>query len=346
MNQEKKINFDDILLSIFIICTTCMIMVGSLYSIKKNDMDRLTNELYSWESIRFKIENTNAIQYFSDFMEGNAQSNYTLFKEGVTESIRGIYTTQKISNVPMKEGRFFQKDDFFQGRKLAVIGKEYAGTEDRAGKKYINYQGDYFEVIGIIGGEVKSKVDYMAYLNIDALFDSDFISSGIYVLDSNKNTQFLYSKLVSLLAHKDDNSIFQIESNIKGTGRLFGSVPSDKKILVVSIIIVFIMNILFASYWVYKKRILIAIQKLVGHKFYWIYGELYKKYVFISCGMYTLGILLFAIFNMKLFQTHLYIYGIIFVIGLLYNLIFAGGFFLFADRFYTMGNCIKELKST
>lgn len=344
MNIKRKINIDDLLLSVFIVITTFMLMMVSSYFVKKNDIDKLTNELYSSTSIHFGIKDSKADQHLNSFIKETKNSNYTLFKENVGEKhIRGVYSSQSINNIPMKSGRFFQKEDFFHNKKLAVVGKDFKDIKNINEKKCFNYQGYCFEIIGVIGTEVKSNVDNMVYLNLDALFDLNFSSTGIYVLDSGKNTQISYEKLKTFFMN--DDSIFQIENKVKGTERLFKSEEINNKILTFLSIIVLTMNILFSSYWIYKKRILIAMQYLIGHRSFVIYSSVCKKYMFISLGSYVAGILLFLIFNIDLYMIHSGIYHKIFLIGLLYMIIFTLGLFLLSSLIYSSKNCMKVLKS-
>ncbi|PEC19913.1 ABC transporter permease [Bacillus cereus] len=343
MNIRKKINADDLLLGIVVALTILMLLIVSSYFFKKNEMDKLTNGLYSSTNFRFSMKESEGNNSLHKFIKQTKQSNYILFKENIEKpNIRGVYSSQTLNTIPMKSGRFFQKEDFFHNKKLAVVGKEFKDIENISGKKFVNYKGHKFEVIGTIGGEVKSEVDNIIYLNLDALWDLNINSTGIYVIDGNDDGEKLFSTLESILG-KD--SVFPIEDKGKGSKRLFENNFIDNSMIFLLFIIALMMNILSTSYWIYKKRILISIQHFIGHKSFYIYRSLYYKYIFISICSYSIGFVLFLIFNIKLYNDHIYTYNKLFFIGILFMLIFTIGICIVSSCIYTKKNCIKVLKS-
>ncbi|OUB63549.1 ABC transporter permease [Bacillus thuringiensis] len=344
MRIKRKRNIENVILSVFMIFTTLMTMMITSYFVKKSEIDILTNELYSQSSIHFRIEDEKTSEKFRGFIKETTDSNYILFKENMNESfIKGVYLNDSIKNIPMKKGRFFEKNDFFQDKKYAVIGKSFKNVESINGKNYINYKGDRFEVIGIIGGEVKSKVDEMAYVNLDALFNTDFNFTGIYVLDSQKHPQIIFKKLKSYLTK--ENLVSQIENQGKGTSRLIEHNWTKNIVLFFILIIIFIMNILFSGYWIYKKKIQISIQHMIGDPALQIYILLFRKYIFISITSYFVAIGLFSIFNASIYVNYLYIYIQIVTLGLIYIILFGGILFILSSFIYSSKNCMKVLKS-
>ena len=94
-------------------------------------MDKLTNGLYSSTNFRFSMKESEGNNSLHKFIKQTKQSNYILFKENIEKpNIRGVYSSQTLNTIPMKSGRFFQKEDFFHNKKLAVVGKEFKDIEN------------------------------------------------------------------------------------------------------------------------------------------------------------------------------------------------------------------------
>ena len=98
------------------------------------------------------------------------------------EIVRSVYFTQTYANFPMKEGRFFQKNDFTVGNQKAVVGKNRAAeTYLRDSLRYITVEKVEFEVIGILGYEGDTILDDVIFIN--GMVQNQVFSSSIYTID-------------------------------------------------------------------------------------------------------------------------------------------------------------------
>lgn len=98
------------------------------------------------------------------------------------ETIRSIYFTKTYANFPMKEGRFFTKNDFTVDNPKAVVGKgKIAETYLRDSVRYILVGDVEFEVIGILGYESDTILDNTIFIN--GMMQNQVFTSSLYTMD-------------------------------------------------------------------------------------------------------------------------------------------------------------------
>lgn len=97
-------------------------------------------------------------------------------------NLRSIYFNKRYVNLPMKEGRFFEKKDLKKDNYCAVIGKKLTEESYIKGKeRYISILGTEFQVIGIIGYECDAVIDNYIYIN--GYVQNNLFTSSYYQLD-------------------------------------------------------------------------------------------------------------------------------------------------------------------
>ena len=100
----------------------------------------------------------------------------------------GMYLNSSNYNMPMLEGRFFDKEDFNNNYKEVIIGKEVLSSgivSIRNGQKYIKRGVEEYKVIGIIGNEKKrTYYDYHLFFKINN-FSIDTIKNSTFTITSD-----------------------------------------------------------------------------------------------------------------------------------------------------------------
>lgn len=96
---------------------------------------------------------------------------------------------------PMIEGRFFTEEECLKQKPLAVIGKDYIPqTYLESAKRYLDYYGNKYEVIGITGVTGPSTLDSLIFVNMGSVAPEKQLTGRLYI-DSNNNTENLYEDL-------------------------------------------------------------------------------------------------------------------------------------------------------
>ena len=142
-----------------------------------------------------------------------------IFQELAGERVRAVFFRGDIEPPPLLKGRFFQEDDFFRGKKLVVIGNAYNPiVTERKGHDYIIINQEEYEVIGYLGGNEISKLDYMLMVNADAI-DPGY--GGVYAIDGNsKQNIAAAAQLLKNQVEKAGGSYLVIEREPRGIKRL------------------------------------------------------------------------------------------------------------------------------
>ncbi|TDL86697.1 hypothetical protein E2R55_21600 [Vibrio vulnificus] len=336
----KRTTIEDIILILFI-AIFAIVFLGLLnYSQNKNELDLLSNDLYSKDSIKFYLDNNKPINLEGFETKYEFDINYIIFKENIDNNINAIYVNGENTAIPIKSGRFFQKSDFYKGKHVALIGRDFRDVESIGNKRYIQYGPEKFEVIGVLGGSIKSKIDNKAFINIDAVYKlGQKYNNGAYILDGHNKTKQIFESLEAF--HKDDAEFKKIEADGKGLSRLV-TVKNNHLLIILSLVILSV-NLMVLSFWLYKKRVLIAVYQLIGHPAWIIFSLNVVKFIFISFISLLIGMSAFFLISghfMDFNAANLRLASYTLVIFYLYNFII----FLISTNAFSIKKCIKVLK--
>ncbi|WP_232299866.1 ABC transporter permease [Bacillus cereus] len=300
------------MLSVYVIIFSLMLSLTTIYLIKINSIDKITNNFYSKNSVDFHIKNDNRPLDMQNFLNQIDERDFILFKENVLELpyIKGIFRSGDIEAPPLVSGRFFQTDDFFKNKNIAVVGKSNNDIILKNGKRYIQLNNTKFEIIGIMGEDFPTKLDTMIFLNLDAVLKLENKNYGSYVLDGKKDMTSTFDRLEQDMG--PSISIVKADKETTGSSRIFERNRGDYGIIILFILVILSMSIVIVSYWFYKKRISISIQHVIGHRMLHIYMNLLKKHVLLLLIPYFFSIFMFIIFNLENIETHLdkYMYSL------------------------------------
>ncbi|UHA72111.1 hypothetical protein [Paenibacillus sp. 481] len=272
-----------LLLSVIIVAT-------SFYQTKHQELHTLTRGLYDANSLSFTLNNPELV----DWRQLNTPHAYTIFKELETTSIdvRAIYYNKNTYIPPMIKGQFFQERDFYNGKKVAVVGKQTDESHliQRDGKWYYDFQGQYFEVIGKMGASYHSKLDTTVLLNLDAVESGQPDSSRIYVLNMEDFRPVMKEGALKL-THADV-SIHTFDRGERGAQRYVGTGNMDQHILFIVIALLVSSSVLFTQYWLGKKTTEIKVLWLMGVSLQHVYRRYRITYISLAllgygsvCGM-------------------------------------------------------------
>lgn len=200
----------------------------------------IANNFFSDKSMSFQIESS-----------GNSKDNITgsdfktvIDKEdgivlginigidkGSSKNIDGtaIYFNKScFNNPPVLTGRFFRPEDFKNDRPIALIGKNLKDIlVIKDNKKYIFYDDNYYEVIGIMGYKNKSSIydnRFVVNLNTDISDNAKFsrdINTVIWRLDNiNSNARDSLKDIYNNLSKINKNVQIEITNESDRTSPL------------------------------------------------------------------------------------------------------------------------------
>ncbi|MEW4206738.1 ABC transporter permease [Bacillus thuringiensis] len=340
----KKFTIEDFILSAYVVIFSLMLSLTTNYLIKINDIDKISNNFYSQNSISFHIKKDNRPLNMLKLLKHINERDFILFRENVLELpyIKGIYKSGDIEAPPLVNGRFFQKSDFFNNKNIAVVGKDYNDIVLKDGEKYIRLNNTYFKIIGTLGRDFPTKLDTMVYLNLDAALNLENEHYGSYVLDGKKDMTATFNRLEQDM----ESSISMVKADKESTGssRLFESNRDNSGMFILFSSVILSMSIVIFSYWFYKKRISISIQHVVGHRMFNIHMNLFKKHVLLLINSYFSGVFVFIIVNLDNIQAHLDKYMYTFCLGILFLCVYHYLLCILAMCIYSPKIRLKVLK--
>ena len=272
-NINKSLNI--LLFSIIVIFTFTLINTivynHNIYLIKKT-----SNNFFEKDSLIFIPENRNLNfnQVYTILPENMALFNII---QSETNDVRSISFKGVYQSPSLIEGRFFNELDFKQDAFLAVIGKNVNTIENidnKNNKKYINFNNKKYEVIGIMGYEMPTRLDNSIILSSN---NENFNISNEYILsskDMQKSLTFLGNENIfgSVQARPYDNvNILHIIDR-----------TNSQIILSIMLLIILFINLSFITYfWIKNKNEEINIKLLNGYYKYQIIFDICREYSII-----------------------------------------------------------------
>lgn len=216
----------------------------------------------------------------------NKEKNINLFNTNMTSyfgTSQGIYLNSPLKITPrMKEGRFFNTEDFKDNnKKLAIVGVSLVNNiKIKNNIKTINFNGSDYEIIGIMGDDNYSKeMNYKIIFNLNSLIDTKSnIKNNNWVISSDTNLDTAIKNLrihlenlefVSSKTEKVSNPILSVLKNHSNS--IFYDLTIFTSILVNVFIVIF--------FWFDGFIKEIGVRKSFGANNKNIYLYLFKKFV-------------------------------------------------------------------
>lgn len=199
---------------------------------------------------------------YGNFVKEHISCGIYLDDRGSTENtIRYMAFTEDYVNLPMKNGRFFEKDDFTKNNKVAVVGKNVENVHEREGKQYIQVNNQEYYVLGEMGYEEDTAFDNYIFLN---LFACDNQELKIYKIDlfSDIDENETMDKCVGVMQNLNSNvEVLAETDNFADTVTVNFNLIS----YFLGLLLCYILCIILISYqWLMLQRRELSIRRLVG----------------------------------------------------------------------------------
>ena len=149
------------------------------YFFYQSNLDFVSNNFTSKESVRLIVNNNLSSETWGNLL-GDQKKMLVVKNLESNFYYKAIYTNYDWY-LPLSEGRNFVKEDFYDGKNRAIVGKELASKN----KNNVNIEGKNYEVIGVLDGSYSKNLNKTALINdISAITYSD--DTKIY---NAKNTE-------------------------------------------------------------------------------------------------------------------------------------------------------------
>lgn len=289
-----------IFITIFLSGFFILILSHNLY--KATIYEVVSNNLYDKDTSHFVQLNHVDLQDLISICDN------TFISKEVARNMRGIYFSSKYNyKLPTIEGRFFNYNDFRAENNYVVIGK---GLQQfifiRDNKKFYNLNNKEYEVIGILGIDAESRLDYFVLFNLTNIYS--FALSKTNIAFGGK-TEKINDELNK--QNLSDN-FARIEIPNTGISRIWGS--SNIYIMVISciylclIVTVLFLILLKSKYYIKYIRTF----NIMGFKDTFTYKSILLSEFFIYVTSLVLGeVLAFTLFFKKYFSDSILIAEII-----------------------------------
>lgn len=279
---KQNITFIAVFICLFSLCYSFFIYVS-----KQDRFHELSNELYT-NHHAVLINNDHNYEWMRTTL---SESSYRVFVE-FTDTYRLLLENRGDWSPPMLSGRFFSNSDT---EPKAIIGKEMINNLiEHNQKKYISFQGEEYEVSGIMGASFASATDYLILLHKP---NQSPEMKGLKIIIDSDNKATVDTITKDIVNRKP--SVNLIESSQKGLSRT-ANIPFFYHLLKFEVYLLLFLSVtVFLRFWYEKERNLFYVLFLIGVSKRKINRLLFLKMFLNIIISGFLTICLFLIFNFQ-----------------------------------------------
>ena len=311
-----------LLLFSFAAITLCLFLI--LAAVRAERRNRLSqNTLYSGYQKGFSIHNADDPEQWLQVIPelAHRHSNFAVYIPVPDPDfiVRGICVMGEAQTPPILEGNYFDSSTSWTDRPAVVLGKQYRGAVTRSGgKMYYRYRNVEYEVIGIMGDEVESRLDQMILMD----FKSALRITGInteYVLDTGRESDLtqvgqdiadLFHSPAEVLIILDDGYRPSVIADLLSDGAVMGT-------LYILILMSFSLSTLLVTFiWLRFRRQLIFAYFLCGYEKHSQAFEICRRFFLIAGGGFGAGFLMMALVSRYLADIHLVFQDVLTAFGI------------------------------
>lgn len=297
-NKMKKLKFYLLyLLQLLIIGVFILVLLGAYIQMgKKNYFE---NEMFTENVKGLQISSLQSNEDGGLSIPILMNQDYMLYRyipivgEG---AIRGVFGTSDVFGFSafLKEGRFFNEDDYNTKTMTAVIGQDMIKeTLQHDGKRYYLYNHAEYEVIGVFAKQ-RNIADQMVFLNLTALDQDIGPKDGIYFVDA-KEQDTVDTVVEALRAENEVRFTFANIEFVPSTTWMLGNNFTTLFIFgTISVALCLVINTIFL---IDGQRYSIAVRKLCGMTKPDLFGYYGKIMAGITIAAFVLIIIAMRIFT-------------------------------------------------
>lgn len=303
---RKKIPKGTLLLFFsFVAISLCLLLVVS--AIRAERVNKVSKyELYSGNQRNFTVRGAEGVELWEQVVPELA-SNFTRFSlylpiKDSEYPVRGICHQGGSGDIPVISGQYFDFDTSWTDEPKIVLGSHFRqDVVQREGKSYYTFREQEFEVIGIIGIEEESRVNYMMLLD----FKSAVRMMGAendYVLDAGADDIQEISQAVYDGMPFPAEAIIKLSKDRKATlrERLFSANVIMDTMYVMILLSFSLSTVLVTLIWFRFRKSLFFAWKLCGYRTNQQRLEIGKRFYRITGIGFGTGLVLICAISLRL----------------------------------------------
>lgn len=261
------------LISFFLILMFIVFVFGSIitftYNSNVSEIEKASKSFYEKNTLFFNV--TSSDVKYNEIYKTLPMNTllYSILPSNI--DIRGVVYKGKINTPYLKKGHFFSKEDFKRGIKLAVVGEDIP-TIERNGKQFFDFNNESYEVIGILGYRMPTKLDRMVMLTLN----DNLLQATQQFSISGSNLQLNYNFLGN---EKLFGKVYVIDKKTFSILHIIDSTNSHIITSAMFIIIITLNTFILVYFWLVNKNNEIIIKKINGFTYSQILADLYIEFV-------------------------------------------------------------------
>lgn len=310
--SNKKIPKGNILLflSFMAVSLSLLLILSASRANRQNDLSK--NSLYTNHSRNFSVSYAESENTWSEAVEGisSKYNNFAIYLpvKDVEIEARGIYIRGELGNPPMLEGTYFDQSTSWSDVPRMVLGKAYEKDTFRKNKKtYYLYEETEYEVLGIMGTEVESRLNYMMLIDFKSALklmgiNADYVLDAKNVSDISKigtefNFYFTSPANVTMILDEIKEEISIME--------FFSGEMIMQTMFVLTLVSFFLSTVLVSFIWYRSRQQLHFLCILSGYEDKYILLEIAKRFyttafVGFFVGGLLMGVVHFSVDDIKM----------------------------------------------
>lgn len=211
-----------------------------------------------------------------------ASSDSVYFTALHKDTMRAAFYKGKPQLPPMISGRFFTEDECLSDTCYAVVGRNNEkNIYEEDNKRFFDYSGRKYEVVGITGIASQSALDSVVFVNIGSLSPEEQLE-GMYYIDCSKDNGGVYADFAG-----NAKSLFGCNIKTRKTPMAFIDIASGEMYMKNYLFVILVGLMVFAYIntlvqFIERQLLKISIMKLCGSGSGRILKETGRSYI-IDC---------------------------------------------------------------
>jgi len=306
---KKPLKGSILLFISYMAVSLCIILIVSAINYEKiNEMSRDT--LYTKNKCKFMLNNLDEKKWESIVTTlCEEYDNFAIYHTIPDETIvvRGILTDGTVQKPPMISGKFFDKETSWSDKPAIVLGREMEkDIYETSGELFYDYKGTSYNVIGVMGTEIDSRLNHMMLIDFKSLLKLEYGGEFIFDAADYDTAEEAYETMNSLFSVEDGFFMTLKQENVLEDtliAKLMSSSYIMKSMYAMAFVSFSLCTTLVTLIWMRHRRQQFFVWKMTGYKRIWEIAQISKQYYKVTILAYVVGVIFMKciMFNMKEF---------------------------------------------
>lgn len=246
-------------------------------------------------SVEFDFNVEGAENYSIDLRLGGIADPYNKI------NVRGWYKKGLMETPNILHGRFFTDEELSQTNNYAVVGQTVYErfTKESDGKRFFEYKGKNYEVIGVTGLEGQTtSIDEWVFITLPTAFKNykEILNvTTIYVEGDSKHD---YITATNYIKEQLESQFIYMEFNLEP----YIDIGLSKEVVNLFMALIFLTTSVFGIYYIDKINNIINIKMFIGYSKPMIFADTIVQFIVISSLSFSIGNGIMLILSKTIFK--------------------------------------------